>query len=104
MTTTAFERLTDSDGMPTLRRFMAYKLGRMLDNKSSQARNRARTQIQNYVRVLLHLIGFACLTIAGFSWNSIAGFVVAGLSCFTISLLTTGGQSEPTGHTGLTTR
>lgn len=101
MSTMAFERLTNEDGMPTLRRFTAYKIGKMLDKKD---KTYARSRSQAYVRVLLHLMAFACLTIAGFMWNPIAGFVVAGLSLFTLSLLTTGGQSEPNGtnHSGLT--
>lgn len=96
--TTMEDRLTDSEGMPSLRRFVAYKVGKALDRKDSK---RARTRRQQFVRVMLHLCGFACLTIAGFTWHPIAGFVVAGLSCFTLSLLT-GEQSEPTEHMGLT--
>lgn len=99
MTTTA-ERLTDEDGMPSLRRFAAYKIGKALDRKDKR---RTRTRTQAAIRVVLQLAGFACLTIAGFLWDPIAGFVVAGLSCFTLSLLlTTGEQSEPYGHMGLT--
>lgn len=88
MTTATFDRLHDSDGTPTLKRFIAYKIGSMLD----RPKNRARSQIQNYIRIILHIAGFVCLTIAGFTWNPIAGFVVAGLSCFIFSLLSTGGD------------
>ena len=101
MTTTTFERLHDSEGTPTLRRFLAYKVGQALDKRNA---NRVRSRIQNYVRIILTIAGLTCLTIAGFTWDPVAGFVVAGLSCFTLSLLTTGGQSEPNSQVGLMTR
>lgn len=93
------ERLTNSEGMPSLSRFVAFKIGKALDRKDNK---RARTRWESFLRIILHLAGFTCLTIAGFTWHPIAGFVVAGLSCFTFSLLTTGGQPEPTDHMGLT--
>lgn len=94
--TVAFDRLHDSEGVPSLRRFVAYKVGTLLDRKDKQSRNRTRTRIQSIVRLVLHIAGFACLTIAGFSWDPAVGFVVAGLSCFALSLLSTTGESEPT--------
>lgn len=96
MTTATFNRLHDSDEVPSLSRFVAYKIGVLLDRKDKQSKYRARTRIQSIIRLLLHIAGFACLTIAGFTWDPAAGFIVAGLSCFAFSLLTTTGESDPT--------
>lgn len=66
------------------------------------ARNRKRAKAADmqsatmlaFVRVVLHLAGFALLTIAAFSFNIIAGFAVAGISCFVFSTLLSGGNVE----------
>lgn len=102
MTSATFNRLHDSEGVPSVTRLMAYKIGMMLDRQGMA--NRVRSRMQGIVRLILHLAGFACLTIAGFTWNPVAGFVVAGLSCFAFSALSTSGQSEPDGQPDSTRR
>lgn len=88
-------KLTNEQGVPTLKRFVAYKIGKALDRKGNGAKAKAykRVQLTNLARLLLHLTGFVCLTIAGFSAtmpaNIPVGFVVAGLSCFAMSWLST---------------
>jgi fatty acid desaturase len=46
------------------------------------------------IRVVLHVVGFALLTWSGFQWNMIAGGVIAALSCFVMSTLLSGGNSN----------
>ena len=77
---------------PTVAQFVIAKLmSRERARKEVKASTHTRTWVQAIVRLLFHLGGFACLTFAGFTWTITAGFVVAGLSCFALSWLLTGG-------------
>lgn len=87
--------MTTLDGnAPTFFQFLTWKAAQ----KSKERRERtvasatAGTWVTAIVRLVLHLAGFGCLTFAGFTWNITAGFIVAGVSFFALSWLTTAGQ------------
>lgn len=80
------------DQNPSVIQFLFWKLGKALSKKKATAHARTRTQFQSIIRLMLQVGGFCLLTIAGFTWHIIAGYVIAGLSCFLLSWLTT---SEP---------
>lgn len=89
-------------GNPSWRSVLAAKLARSAQARSESATRRTESQswLQSMVRLLLHLGGFACLTLAGFSFNFAIGMVIAGLSCFVFSWLTsTQSNNSMSGHT-----
>jgi Na+-driven multidrug efflux pump len=59
----------------------------------SNAARVPRTWVQGIVRLVLHLVGFSCFTVAGFWLSMPAGMIVAGLSCFCLSFLSTRSDS-----------
>jgi hypothetical protein len=83
--------------MPTIRQYLAFKALTAMQRATRTKRvpegerpaRPALAMAQAFLRLVLHLAGFAALTSAGFYWNMIAGLVVAGLSCFVLSTLTT---------------
>lgn len=81
---------------PSIGQFLVYKLGKALAKKE-RARDATRTHtwVQTTIRLILQLAGFACLTYAGFVWHIVAGLVVAGISCFVLSWLTTTNEEAP---------
>lgn len=80
------------DSNPGVLQFLAYKATNMLAKRreAKQGKSRARTWFQAIVRFLFSIAGFGCLTLAGFTINITTGFVVAGVSFFGLSFLTTG--------------
>lgn len=84
----------------TLTQFVLGKLAmRARTRKQDKASTRTLTWVQTLVRLMFHLGGFGCLTFAGFTWTITAGYVVAGLSCFAMSRLLTGGAGPDTDNT-----
>ena len=79
---------------PSIGEVVLLKLARVMSKRENKARN-ARTWFQATIKLLIHVAGFACLTYAGFTFSLAAGFVVAGLSCFTLSWLTTADSPTP---------
>ena len=87
------------DANPGLGQFLLWKL-----NKAMTRRERAkeregtytRTWIGVTIRLMMHLAGFGCLTFAGFTVSITAGLVVAGISCFVLSWLSTGNRPPQT--------
>ncbi len=65
-----------------------------LARKRKQAKAIGATGASTFIRLVLHLAGFALLTIAAFQFNIIAGYTVAGISCFVLSTLLSGGTEE----------
>jgi len=83
--------------VPTVGQFITLRIAKFFAKreKGKQA-SHAPTWFQSVIRLVMHLAGFGCLTYAGFLWHPAAGFVVAGISCFLMSWLTTGdSRSEP---------
>ncbi len=80
-----------TETMPTVGQFFLMKLASKLRNQgvAREGSTRAHAWIQTLIRLVLHVAGFGCLTYAGFIWHPAAGFVVAGLSLFLLSWLTT---------------
>jgi len=86
-----------TETMPTFRQYAALRVLSMIQRNNRAKRNEVGAPIdrrplaiaQAFIRVILHLAGFAALTSAGFYWNMIAGLVVGGLSCFVLSTLVT---------------
>lgn len=80
---------------PSIPSFILWKLN---NAATRRARNkqavRVNAGVSTFVRVVLHLAGFALLTLAGFEWNMIAGLIVAAFSCFALSTLMTGGSAD----------
>lgn len=77
---------------PTISQFLVFKLGKAITNrKEAKAKSNtyAGTWVIQLVRLVLHLSGFGCLTYAGFTVNMTAGLIVAGLSFFVLSNLST---------------
>jgi hypothetical protein len=73
---------------PTWRDLIAVKLANRSRTRRDAVATNARTWVQELVKLLMHVGGFACLTIAGFSFSFRAGMIVAGVSCFVFSWLT----------------
>lgn len=65
-----------------------------LARKRKQAKAVSSTGVSTFIRIVLHLAGFALLTIAAFQFNIIAGYAVAGISCFVLSTLLSGGTDN----------
>lgn len=87
----------DNPGVLQLIFYKATKaLARRREAKARVAMNRTRTWFQATVRFLFSIAGFGCLTLAGWTINITVGLVVAGVSFFGLSFLTTGGADEPT--------
>lgn len=80
--------------VPTIGQFITLRVAKFFASRSKENQAaRAHTWFQSVIRLVMHLAGFGCLTYAGFIWHPAAGFVVAGLSCFMLSWLTTGTAS-----------
>lgn len=80
--------------VPTFREFT---LMRLTANAKKRARKKEMVRANSLLsslRIVLHLAGFALLTIGAFELNIIAGYAVAGISCFVLSTLTTGGADS----------
>jgi hypothetical protein len=77
------------DQNPTIPQFLLWKASKVIGRKKANARTHTRTWVLTTIRLVMQLAGFGSLTVAGFTWNMIAGYVVAGLSCFLLSWLTT---------------
>jgi len=72
---------------------------RMRSQVKARMRNtrlRASTWMERTVRFVLHTAGFCCLTIGAFSLHFAAGMVIAGLSCFMMSMLNLPADKPPT--------
>lgn len=78
--------------VPTLGQFITLRVAKFFAKreKATQASTYAPTWFQSVIRLVMQLAGFSCLTYAGFLWHPAAGFIVAGISCFLLSWLTTG--------------
>jgi hypothetical protein len=82
-----------TDALPTFSQYLAMKAMSKAKNRAkrtSEVSNRVPELMQAIVRLVLHIAGFGSLTFAGFTWNMTAGMVIAGISCFALSWLTTG--------------
>lgn len=79
--------------VPSVGQFAALRIAQFVANRRKAKEAHASAWFQTVTRLVLHLAGFGCLTYAGFIWHPVAGFVVAGLSCFLLSWVTTGGQT-----------
>ena len=83
--------------VPTVGQFLTLRMAKFFANRGKgKEATHAPVWFQTVTRLVMHLAGFSCLTYAGFIWNPVAGFVVAGLSCFLMSWLTTGRQATTT--------
>lgn len=84
--------------VPTLKEFALMRLATIAKNRASRVReNREAISASAFlatVRIVLHLAGFALLTIAAFQFSMIAGYSMAGISCFVLSTLMTGGSEN----------
>jgi uncharacterized membrane protein YedE/YeeE len=94
--------MTVFEDAPTLRTYAGMRLAMWASKRAKKAQSKVTTSrvtalVNATVRVLLHIAGFALLTIAAWQWNIIAGLAVAGISCFVLSTLMTGGTA--TGET-----
>jgi hypothetical protein len=78
--------------VPTLGEFATLRMAKFFAKRQAREANHAGAWIQTVVRLVFHLAGFSCLTYAGFLWHPAAGFVVAGLSFFLLSWVTTSNQ------------
>lgn len=83
--------MTTWDTTPSFMQFFLHKAGKALDRRARvrSASEHVPALFQAIVRLLLHIVGFACLTIAGFAFSFIAGMVVAGICCFVMAWLST---------------
>jgi hypothetical protein len=94
--------MTTYDNAPTFKEFALMRLSMLASKRAKQTRERLTSPTVNaglvaFIRVVLHLAGFALLTIAAFRWNIIAGYSVAGFSCFVLStLMARGGTNDET--------
>lgn len=85
---------------PTISQVIAMKIDYFLRKRSEaekrKASKTARTRVQFFTRLMLHIVGFSCFTLAGFSASILAGLIVAGCSCLVLSTLLTnsGRQSD----------
>lgn len=82
--------MTTMDTMPSLREYAGMKLVSIA--RSRKARQESAfpgAQSLAFVRLVLHIAGFALLTIGAFQLNIIAGYAMAGVSCFVLSTLLT---------------
>lgn len=87
--------MTTMDGIPSLREYAGMKLVSVARQRKRQRESALPSASTNaIVRLMLHLAGFVLLTIMGFEINTIAGYAAAGISCFLLSTLLTGGGEE----------
>jgi hypothetical protein len=87
---------TFDDANPSLSQFLFWKLGKALskrDKAKTREGTRAYTWVQVIVRLMAQLAGLGSLTLAGFTVNITAGLIVAGISFFILSWLSTGQPS-----------
>lgn len=77
-----------TDTLPSFGEFALMRLARAKKRKEANALQ-VSNSYQAFIRIVLHLAGFALLTIAGFTFSMIAGYVIAGFSCFVLSTLMT---------------
>jgi hypothetical protein len=82
------------EGNPSFIQFVAWKIGKALDTKANKVK-REYSILQIIVKLMLHIVGFSCLTFAGFTWSITAGLVVAGISCFVLSVLMAPDSDRP---------
>lgn len=81
--------------------FLLWKANKAINvrkaNKQALARgaSRVRTWFITLIRFAYHVMGFGCLTFAGFTISITAGWVIAGLSFFGLSFLTTPTKAQP---------
>lgn len=95
--------MTVYDGaVPGAREYLFMRLAMLAKGRQSRRAsiegNRVPAEAYVFVRIMLHLAGFALLTFAGFQWNIIAGLIVAGISCFVLSTLMSGTNSDENGR------
>jgi hypothetical protein len=79
---------------PSISAFLAWKLSNLLSKRAANAARQQTGIAYTLVRMVLQLAGFALLTLAGFAFSMITGLIVAGISCFVLSTLTTGGKAD----------
>lgn len=85
------------DSEPTPLQYVMWKLSkRSKERKQAKQGTRTLTPFVALLRTVLNVAGFGFLTFAGFSWTILAGLVVAGLSCFALSWLSTGTPPDTT--------
>lgn len=88
------------DTEPTPMQYFLWKLNKRSKERKEAKRikqgTRTLTPITALMRLVLNVAGFGFLTFAGFWWNILAGLVVAGLSCFALSWLTTTSDTDTT--------
>jgi len=81
--------------------FLLWKANKAINvrkaNKQALARGASRVRVWfiALLRFAYHVMGFGCLTIAGFEFSITAGWVIAGLSFFGLSFLTTPTKAQP---------
>jgi hypothetical protein len=83
---------------PSMTQFLAFKLGKFLSQRS-EAKAREATHVRAWfittIRFVFQVGALGCLTWAGFTITMTAGLVVAGLSLFVLSWLTTSQPASP---------
>jgi len=83
---------------PSISQFLVFKLGKAITKRKEAKSNvatRAHTWVLTTIRLIAHLAGFGCLTFAGFTVSMTAGLIVAGLSFFVLSWLSTQTADSP---------
>lgn len=86
--------MSTMEGNPTVLQVLLHKAYQGIARRKGskpEAMSRVRAWFVATVRFLYSLGGFGCLTLAGFSLNITIGLVVAGVSFFGLSWLTTSG-------------
>ncbi len=90
------------NSVPTAREYLFMRLATLAKGRQSRRASIDTTHVTAsslaFVRVMLHLAGFALLTFAGFQWNMIAGLVTAAVCCFIMSTLMSGANSSENGR------
>jgi len=81
--------MTTMEDVPSIREYFGFKLASAVAKRKKVKQSTVPALYESIVRLMLHLAGFGCLTYAGFQWTIMAGFIVAGISCFLLSTLTT---------------
>ena len=83
-----------TDTIPSFSAYLSYRLKARANRRVRVNRTTIQLALANLTRIVLHLAGFGFLTWAGFQFTMIAGTIVAGISCFVLSSLLSGGNSN----------